>query len=1041
MPTTPLHILLVEDNPGDAHLIVELVAESFKLSCVINQVARVSEAIDFLAKQTVDIVLLDLNLPDAQGMATMNLMEFAAQSTPVIVLTGHDDPVLSLEVIKAGAQDYLIKGKITVESLERSIRHTLERHRAHYRVRESEQFLIATLDALSSHIAILDPTGEIVTVNRAWREFAKANDSDPTALAEGMNYLTVCDASAASGDGLAAAIGDGIRAVIKGSMRSLHIEYPCHSPEQQRWFELRVTPFPGSEDRRVVVAHENITARKLAEQTLTKTENILEKVFATIPVGVWLLDAYGTLIRGNNEAVRIWGADPLVTSENYKIFKAWRLPDGNEVLPADWAVHRTLKTGEVVLDELLEIEAFNGVRRKIIHSTVPLLSQGDVIEGALVVNLDITKRRRAEDALTASEQRLRLVFDASPNCMIIKDSCGRHQLVNQKTAELFCTTPAEMIGKTDQEMSIVSFEINPIGGPEHQELDELHDLERLAGREEYLVINGRHKWFRVHRTPIAFGNIEGCTLINAIDITAARKLREKLRGAEVMTRSILDSLTSRVVLLDKKLRITWANHTACTHSGKTRAQMTGKYCYNAFLNDQTAPCKDCPALRSLASGQPSEQLIKSNQGRSLRISALPLRNAQQEITGVIEVADDITERLALGNQLRQAQKMESLGTLAGGIAHDFNNILSGILGFSELALMKADNHPEIKEYLKEIYYAGARATELVRQILTFSRKSATEPKPLQISLVVREAIRLLRSTLPTTVELRSTVSNTLPLVLADPTQIHQIIMNLCTNASHAMEPDGGVLTVTLGQIAITPERGITFLSLPAGEYVQLQVSDTGNGISEEHRPFIFDPYFTTKDLGEGTGLGLAVVHGIVKEYQGDIHVDSVEGKGSTFTILLPATEEETSKGEEALVPRHDTQVEGNVLLVDDEPAVLRTTRGMLTSVGYAVTIVSDPYEALDIFSQEPYAFDLVLSDVTMPKMTGDKLGQKMLAIRPDLPIILMTGFNQRFNTESIQTLGFCALIDKPFQKKTILELVKKIMETKRSSNAEPGKDS
>jgi len=1026
----PLHILLVEDNLDDADLIRKILLATPHLACGCSHVASMADAFDFFATHPVDVLLLALNPPDTHDRATMDRLRDAAASLPVIVLIAGDDGALGPEAIKAGAQDCLVKGRVTVETIERAVRSALERHRATTESRAAEQLLRATLDTLPAHIAILDPSGEIIAVNRAWNMFAAENKAEIFAVGPGANYLEVCDASAASADdGFIAAIAGGIRAVINEAVPSLHLEYPCPSPEKERWFALRVTPLPGTGKRRVVVAHENVTARKLAERARAKSEDVFEKIFETVPLGLWLADAGGALVRGNPEGIRIWGGESLVTPQEYGIFKAKRLPGGEAVLPHEWSWCRTLREGVAVHDELLEIEAFDGERRTILNSSVPLRNAAGEIEGAIVSNLDITKRLRAEEALRASEQRLRLVFDSSPNCLFIKGSDGRYVMVNKSAAKLFARTPEEMIGQTDAELGIVGFTpAQSISAPLGMGGQETAGWANAAGTEEYLHVDTSRKWFRVHRDPVAFVDAPACVLTHAVDITAQRKAREEIRNSELMTRTILDSLTSRVHLMDKELRIIWANRAACVYAGMERFQMTGVPCYEVFGEKQAGICRECPATQSLATGKGSEQVRKTDKGHTWLTYALPIRDARGEVVSIVEVADDITDRLSLEVQLRQAQKMESLGTLAGGIAHDFNNILSAILGFSELALMKAGAYPDVKEYLKEIYYAGTRATELVRQILTFSRRGMVERQPLQVSLVIREAIRLLRSTLPTTVEIKTAIEKNLAPVLADPTQIHQIIMNLCTNASHAMEPDGGMLTVTVNQVTLTPELKNAFPGLAEGSYVQLQVRDTGSGIPEENLPFIFDPYFTTKDLGEGTGLGLAVVHGIVREYGGDIRVDSVLGAGSTFTIVLPATapqqierrgpaEEKDLKGEE-----------GNILVVDDESAVCRIIEGLLAKAGYSVTTATDPFEALDLFTQDPSAFDLVISDITMPKLTGDKLGQQMLALRPELPVVLMTGFNQRLTDEGITALGFRKLINKPFAKNVLLDCVTEVLE-------------
>lgn len=1034
-----LHILLVEDNPGDADLIKEILAGSTLFHFRFTGVVRMSEAFVVLARETIDLILLDLNLPDSNGIETVSEINKQALDVPIVVLTGTDDPQLGVEAIKAGAQDYLVKGKATVGIFERVLRYTLERHQARMLLRSSEQFFRSTLDALSANIAILDHDGFIIAVNRAWNDFARQNDANMAAVGPGANYLTVCEQSADEDYGISAVIAEGIRRVIDGEVNQFQVEYPCHSPEEQRWFSLRATPFSESGKRRVVVAHENITARKLAERAQQKSEGLLEKVFETVPLGLWLFDAHGNVVRGNPEAVRIWGSKSLATHQEFNAVMA-RKPESDDVtLPFARILDDTLNKGMAIFQERLDIEALDGKTRTLLNSSVPLRNAADEIEGAILSSLDVTKRKKAEEALVSSEQRLRRVFDTSPSCLFIRDRDGRYMMVNKTTAYLFAKTPEELVGKTDEELGIRGFALgNPKAKPMGEGLDPERSgaLKRL-GHEECIERDGVKKWFRVHTAPITFTGAPDCELTNAVDITAQYMAREKLRNSELMTRAILDSLSSRIHLMDTRRRIIWANKAACRYAGKERHQMEGALCFEFFGDQATAVCEECPTQQCLATGTVSGQIKRTQGGRTWLAYAHPIHNAQGEIVSIVEVADDITDRLSLETQLRQAQKMESLGTLAGGIAHDFNNILSGIIGFSELAMMKAELPPDIHGYLKEIFYAGMRATDLVRQILTFSRKCGNERQPLHAPLVIREALKLLRSTLPTSVEMKTSIEKNLDPVLADPTQIHQIIMNLCTNASHAMEPDGGVLTVTLRQVTPPPELFRLHPHLAVGSYLELKVKDTGSGIPEEHLPYIFDPYFTTKELGEGTGLGLAVVHGIVKDYGGDIFVESILGKGTTFTILLPVTA--SAEHERLTIKNEQTFIEGrgNILVVDDEPLVCKICQGLLEKAGYAVTTQSDPLEALELFVQNPNAFDLIISDVTMPKIKGNKLGQQMLAIRPDLPIILMTGFNQSLSPERAVAEGFRALLAKPLEKNVLLQCVKDILLENAPGNHQP----
>jgi PAS domain S-box-containing protein len=883
---------LVEDNPGDADLIQEILADSISMRILFTLADRLEAAFQILENTQVDLILLDLGLPDSNGLETVKKMFEVAESVPIIVLTGHDDRQMALAAVKVGAQDYLVKGKIAVDVFERVIRYSLERHRNRQRVKESEQFLRATLDALAAHIAILDHTGRILSVNKAWVDFAKQNNADLESIGAGVNYFDVCEAANGEDVVTAAAVTAGIRAVISGDLNVFQIEYPCHSPAEQRWFHLGVTPFPGTSKRQVVVAHENITARK-----------------------------------------------------------------------------------------------------------------------------------QADNALISSENRIRLVFDTSPNCLFIKDKAGRYVMVNKATARLFNTTSEEMIGKTDDQIGAGSWGRDTTKS--WQDLNLATDNNRIqpTNEEAFLQHDGTTQWFRTFRAPIAFADFPDCELTIAVDITLQREAREKLRSSQLLLRIILDTLTSRVILMDRELRIIWANRTATEYAKKGNDQFIGLPCYDIF-HHQNEPCQHCPAVQAINQGRLSEQVAKTSHGRTWVTYAIPIRNDLGEIANVVEVADDITDRMALEGKLRQAQKMESLGTLAGGIAHDFNNILSGVLGYTELAKGRAEDRT-LKEYLDEVFSAGLRATELVRQILTFSRRRNTELQPLQVPLVVKEALKLLRSTLPTTVELKTQIAREVDPVLADPTQIHQIIMNLCTNASHAMEPDGGVLTITIEQITPEPRFFEKHLDLTPGSFLRLRVSDTGCGMAPDIIASIFDPYFTTKDLGEGTGLGLAVVHGIIKGYGGEILVDSTPGHGSTFTILLPVTAKDVFD----LNPETDSQGGSErILLVEDEPVLSTLYQKFLEQAGYRVTTFNNSQKALDGFRETPHDFDLVLSDVTMPRLTGDKMGLQMMAIRPELPVVLMTGFSQHLNEELVEAQGFRGLLHKPLVKNSLLLKLREILD-------------
>lgn len=386
------------------------------------------------------------------------------------------------------------------------------------------------------------------------------------------------------------------------------------------------------------------------------------------------------------------------------------------------------------------------------------------------------------------------------------------------------------------------------------------------------------------------------------------------------------------------------------------------------------------------------------------------------------------ERASLEGRLRQAQKLEAIGTLAGGIAHDFNNILGIIMGYAEISRMTMPHDSAAHESIAEVLKATERARDLVKQILTFSRQSDQEKKPLQATLIVKEVVKMLRAALPTTIEIRLEIrtSATEDVILADPTEIHQLVMNLCTNAGHAMREKGGVLAITAAKLRLEAETPAPGLKLPPGDYLQLTVSDTGHGIDPALLDRIFDPYFTTKGPGEGTGLGLAVVHGIVESCRGAVAVTSEPGVGTTFRVYLPTLAKQCAAAERGV-----ESLQGGterILLVDDEEGLVRAGKKMLETLGYRVTEALGSVQALEVFRHQPAAFDLVITDYTMPHMTGTNLARELLTLRPDLPVILCTGRPDGINEAEARAAGIRELIMKPLTRTALAQSVRRVLD-------------
>jgi PAS domain S-box-containing protein len=387
---------------------------------------------------------------------------------------------------------------------------------------------------------------------------------------------------------------------------------------------------------------------------------------------------------------------------------------------------------------------------------------------------------------------------------------------------------------------------------------------------------------------------------------------------------------------------------------------------------------------------------------------------------------EITERGRLEEQLRQAQKMEALGTLTGGIAHDFNNILAAILGFTEMSLDDVPPGSLLEKNLTYILNSSFRARDLIRQMLTFSRKTEYERKSLPLSPLLKETVKLLRASIPTTVQIDVTITATSDTILGNATGIQQIVMNLAANASDAMQEKGGKLTIALTDADIEP--GLRQTGLPPGEYLQLIVQDRGTGMDAEVMKRMFEPFFTTKGAGRGTGMGLAMVYGIVKSLGGSITVESMPGEGSTFRVFLP----KAGTGEAPEIPEPGKVPGGteHILFIDDEENLAELGKAMLEKLGYKVTAMTDSAEALRVYCENPSRFDLVITDQTMPGLSGISLARELLKVRPDMPIILCTGHSETVNQESIKAAGIREYLMKPLARQELAETVRRVLDTR-----------
>ncbi len=642
------------------------------------------------------------------------------------------------------------------------------------------------------------------------------------------------------------------------------------------------------------------------------------------------------------------------------------------------------------------------------------------------------QRNEAEKKIRKSAKLLRCSIDGlSANIAIVDDKANI--LVVNRAWELFAEkngVPADTNWKNVNYLAVCD---RSAEGGDTTALEFASGIRKVISRQtpsfemDYPChAPGELRWFHGKVTP--FGDDElPYVILTHENITQREASRRELLYSRETFKKIINNVSIGIALINPDFEIIEMN-----------LQME-KWATNAF-KDKNNKCqeiidcmckgrpdmKTCPVCRTFSQGGPYSTLERTPKG-IFRLTASPLPDEKGEVASVILLKEDVTEQLSVERRLRQAQKMESLGTLAGGVAHDFNNILTAILGFASLIKQERSDDVRLNEDLQEIENAGLRASGLVNQILTFCRMKETRFEPLRIDIILSEAMKLLRSTMPATIEIRIAIEKRPEFVLADPTQIHQIIMNLCTNAGHAMEEKGGILEVRLEKKTLTYERDPKYFDLQPGDFLVLRVKDTGYGISPEIMELIFDPYFTTKNLGEGTGLGLSMVQGIVKAYGGEIIVESEPGKGSVFNIFFPiivSAVENDNIDDDNLLKGHNELI----LLIDDEPAILKFENRILESLEYNVVTESSSEAALDRFKKDPHAFDLVITDMTMPKMNGMVLSQKLLEVRGDIPIIICTGFSKHLSQERCKQIGIRAILSKPLSIPVLASEIRKILD-------------
>jgi PAS domain S-box-containing protein len=641
--------------------------------------------------------------------------------------------------------------------------------------------------------------------------------------------------------------------------------------------------------------------------------------------------------------------------------------------------------------------------------------------------------KRAQEVIEESRQKLADLYDFAPVAYLTLDKKGLIEEAN--------LTASGLLGLARQQLVGVPFLYYV--APEYQDEYLLHRKRALgAGQKQIYELRMRRQggelfWGRLETIPVGPVASDGqaaslrCAIIDITD----RKLAEvALQESQEKYRTLVESVGSIIIRLDNEGRVVFLNEYGRSFFGYSSEELFAKGVIGTIVPRKEAGRLDVKAFLSSMAEHPeryreAELENRRQNGEKVWVSwsTRILRDEQGLFSGVLAVGSDLTQRRRLEEQLRHAQKMEALGTLTGGIAHDFNNILAAIIGFTELLRDRLDVKSHDRRYLNRVLEAGLRGRDLIRRMLAFSRKMEQEKKPILLGGVVTEAIGFCKSTSPSTVRFKVRIEPDVGRVLADPAQMEQVVLNLCTNAVQAMRDKGGVLDVEVSDRTLDgPGSGPD--GMKPGRYARLVVSDTGSGMSAGVMERIFDPFFTTKKVGEGTGLGLSVVHGIVQAHDGHIFVQSEEGKGSRFTVYLPMVGESVDMAGETVTEQEILSGTERVLFVDDEELLVEAAKEILKGLGYAVTAVTSSGEALKLFKTDPGRFDLIMTDVTMPDMTGVELARRMLAIRADVPVIMCTGYSHLIDADAAKAAGIRAFAMKPLTRREIARTIRGVLD-------------
>ena len=766
----------------------------------------------------------------------------------------------------------------------------------------------------------------------------------------------------------------------------------------------------------IVELNKEIDERKRAEEALRESETRFRAQYQGNPTATftWQKSGEGFVLANFNNAAE---AITHGRAHEYLGKTATELYGNRQEVQE--VLHRCLAEKIVIRKEMVSHDFLPGRYIMTNYAFVP----PDLV---MVHVTDITERKHTEETMRKSEEKYRSLVESTEDSIYLLDKDGTYLFMNEKHLSRLGLPADKVIGKTYGEF-------HPLGDTKEflEKIEKIFETGQTTQHEHRSFRDDRYFLRTLSPVKDPGGNTTSVTVVSK-DITDRARSEEALKESEEKYRTVLEANPDPLVVYGMEGRVIYLNPAFTRVFHWSLEELIGKKMDN-FVPEENWPETRMMISKVTVSGEDfsgfeTRRYTRDGNTLDVSISGSFYRDREGNVAASVINLRDITEQKKMATQLQQSQKMEAVGTLAGGIAHDFNNILAVILGNAELAIDDVPKGNLAAECLEEIRLASIRAKEMIQQLLSFSRKTDEENKPLNMVPVIKASMKMLRTAIPSSVEFNQHISDEPCNIMGNASQINQIVMNLVTNAFHAMYEEEGLLEVTLEKIILQEEKPCFDWILAPGAYVRLKARDTGKGIDQQILGRIFEPYYTTKDVGKGTGMGLSVVHGIVKRHDGGIRVESEFGKGTVFEIYFPALVEMIEEEKEL-----DGEIKGGserILFVDDEASIVKLNHQRLESLGYRVKSTTRPLEALEWFRADPDQFDVIITDMTMPKMVGDKLTKEILAIRPDMPVIICTGYSERISADNAEALGARKYIEKPIEIRELAASLREVLEEK-----------